>query len=313
MSYAHEQDKIEKRWPAAVAFIRERGLNEFFGAKRADVGIVCRAACTTGSSARCSGSGSPTPSATRRCRSTAERHLSAGARGVRAPSARARTRPGDRGRPARLHRAGDRRDPAPRRRQTRMHGKDVLPMAGEYTGQVDAAAGSKFLAPPDLAPALLAAIATARRTAPAGRALSGARVPPRPPGFCTGCPERPVFAAMKLVERSSAAPRLGRHRLPHLLDLPPFNIGAHGGLRPRPGLQLGAAGDAAGARDLDHGRRRLLAQRAHFGRRERRVQQGRRRPRHHEERLHLRDRHAGVVLALAREHKARRPCRSTER
>ncbi len=29
----------------------------------------------------------------------------------------------------------------------------------------------------------------------------GGMVPPRPPNFCTGCPERPVFAALKLVER----------------------------------------------------------------------------------------------------------------
>ena len=26
-------------------------------------------------------------------------------------------------------------------------------------------------------------------------------MPPRPPGFCTGCPERPFFAALKLAER----------------------------------------------------------------------------------------------------------------
>jgi indolepyruvate ferredoxin oxidoreductase alpha subunit len=33
------------------------------------------------------------------------------------------------------------------------------------------------------------------------RALLGEPVPPRPPGFCIGCPERPVFSALKLVER----------------------------------------------------------------------------------------------------------------
>ena len=30
-SYLHEKEKIEKRWPAAVKFIRERRLNEHFG------------------------------------------------------------------------------------------------------------------------------------------------------------------------------------------------------------------------------------------------------------------------------------------
>ena len=52
-------------------------------------------------------------------------------------------------------------------------------------------------------------------------------VPPRPPGFCTGCPERPIFSAMKLVEKE-----LGPHHVAadigcHLFSiLPPFNIGA---------------------------------------------------------------------------------------
>src|SRR5690606_35831003 len=47
----------------------------------------------------------------------------------------------------------------------------------------------------------------------------------RPPGFCTGCPERPIFSAMKLVERE-----LGTHHVSadigcHLFSiLPPFNI-----------------------------------------------------------------------------------------
>ena len=61
-------------------------------------------------------------------------------------------------------------------------------------------------------------------------------VPERPPGLCTGCPERPVFAAMKLVEQE-----LGLHHVSadigcHLFSiLPPFNIGATTmgfGLRP---------------------------------------------------------------------------------
>ena len=52
-------------------------------------------------------------------------------------------------------------------------------------------------------------------------------MPQRPPGFCIGCPERPIFAAMKLVEKE-----LGTHHIAadigcHLFSiLPPFNIGA---------------------------------------------------------------------------------------
>src|SRR4028118_128569 len=40
MSFAHEQDKVKVRWPAAERFIRERGLNEVFGPQEAPVGIV---------------------------------------------------------------------------------------------------------------------------------------------------------------------------------------------------------------------------------------------------------------------------------
>ena len=40
MSFAHEQDKIKNRWPAAEKFIRDRHLNEVFGPKAAPVGLV---------------------------------------------------------------------------------------------------------------------------------------------------------------------------------------------------------------------------------------------------------------------------------
>ena len=66
-------------------------------------------------------------------------------------------------------------------------------------------------------------------------------MPPRPPGFCTGCPERPIFAAMKLVEKE-----LGNHHVSadigcHLFSiLPPFNIGAT-----TMGYGLGPAGASA--------------------------------------------------------------------
>ena len=54
-----------------------------------------------------------------------------------------------------------------------------------------------------------------------------AQVHPRPPSFCTGCPERPIFTAIKMIEKE-----LGQHHVScdigcHLFSiLPPFNIGA---------------------------------------------------------------------------------------
>jgi indolepyruvate ferredoxin oxidoreductase alpha subunit len=66
-------------------------------------------------------------------------------------------------------------------------------------------------------------------------------VQPRPPSFCTGCPERPIFTAIKLLERE-----LGPHHIScdigcHLFSiLPPFNLGAT-----TMGYGLGWAGAAA--------------------------------------------------------------------
>src|SRR5499427_5670109 len=39
-SFAHEREKIEKRWPAAIRFIKQRKLNEVFGGDIEDVGII---------------------------------------------------------------------------------------------------------------------------------------------------------------------------------------------------------------------------------------------------------------------------------
>ena len=39
-TYAHEQEKIKERWPAAVRFIEEHRLNEFFAEDADDIGIV---------------------------------------------------------------------------------------------------------------------------------------------------------------------------------------------------------------------------------------------------------------------------------
>ena len=39
-SFLHEREKIQKRWPAALKFIQERALNEFFAEDASDVGIA---------------------------------------------------------------------------------------------------------------------------------------------------------------------------------------------------------------------------------------------------------------------------------
>ena len=123
--------------------------------------------------------------------------------------------------------------------KTRLHGKDILPMAGEYTGQIMLDGITSFLR--ENAPALLPDQVRARNTPPAPIPDLSQTVPIRPPGFCTGCPERPIFAAMKLVEQE-----LGRHQISadigcHLFGaLPPFEIGGQ-----TMGYGLGPASNAA--------------------------------------------------------------------
>ena len=85
--------------------------------------------------------------------------------------------------------------------QVKLHGKGLFPMAGEYTGVVMLDAVEKFIrhAAPTMLPAAVRAPNTERPEIPD---LSKT-VPIRPPGFCTGCPERPIFAAMKLVQKET--------------------------------------------------------------------------------------------------------------
>jgi indolepyruvate ferredoxin oxidoreductase alpha subunit len=68
-----------------------------------------------------------------------------------------------------------------------------------------------------------------------------ATVHARPPGFCTGCPERPIFTAMKLVERELGAHHVSADIGCHLFSiLPPFDLG-----NTTMGYGLGAAGASA--------------------------------------------------------------------
>ncbi len=89
--------------------------------------------------------------------------------------------------------------------QTALHGKDLLQMAGEYTTEVMArgvgAFAARYLpatAQTEAASQWLAGNDERRR---AVAALLGQPLPARPPGFCIGCPERPVFSALKLAQQ----------------------------------------------------------------------------------------------------------------
>ncbi|MBT9487606.1 MAG: indolepyruvate ferredoxin oxidoreductase subunit alpha [Rubrivivax sp.] len=88
--------------------------------------------------------------------------------------------------------------------QTPVHGKDLLPPTGEYSVEVVAQGLINFcerhLPDVDLAPAKAWLAGNAQRRADVAKAMGP--LPARPPGFCIGCPERPVFSALKLAQQA---------------------------------------------------------------------------------------------------------------
>ncbi len=114
--------------------------------------------------------------------------------------------------------------------QTRIHGKDVLPMAGQYTPEVLQAGIAGFLERAGLedAEAVRVAAVPAEISSLKDQAAGYLEepIPPRPPTFCTGCPERPVFTAIKLVERDLGATHICCDiGCLTFSTLPPFDLG----------------------------------------------------------------------------------------
>ena len=240
MSYLHEQDKIQNRWPAAEKFIVENNLNEVFGPERALLGIVVQGGMYNGVVRALQRLGladiygnSDVPlyvlNVTYPLVKDEFDQFCQGKEHVLVV---------EEGQPdfieqqlgSFLYKS---------RSSVELHGKGMLPMAGEYTGQVMLDGVTAFLkvAGPEMLPGTVRA---PNAKAPQIPDLSKT-VPIRPPGFCTGCPERPIFAAMKLTEQE-----LGKHQISgdigcHLFAaLPPFEIGGA-----TMGYGLGPASNAA--------------------------------------------------------------------
>ncbi|MGI9524112.1 MAG: thiamine pyrophosphate-dependent enzyme [Hyphomicrobiaceae bacterium] len=226
MSYIQEQDKVNNRWPAAQNYILNNKLNEILGPREAPVGIVMQGGMYNGVIRALQRLGLASI--------YGETEVPLYVLNVTYPvvdeeflefcQGKSSILIVEEGQPnfleqafgSVLYRAGGR---------VKIYGKDVFPMAGEYTGQVMLDAVDAFLrkAAPNLIPARLRA---PNRGPNNDIPDLTETVPTRPPGFCTGCPERPIFAALKLTEQ-----KLGKHQIAgdigcHLFaSLPPFEIG----------------------------------------------------------------------------------------
>ncbi len=239
-SFAHEKEKVQQRWPAAVKFIQERGLNEFFADAADDVGIIVQGGSYNTllrvlerlELADVFGNSRVPLYVLNVAYPVIDAEVLFFCEGKRAVLLV------EEGQPnfieqnvASILRQGDGR--------TVLHGKDMLPVAGEYTAAEVYKGVGEFLRRYDR---LDATPVAAPRPAPANAMKPLAEiVHSRPPGFCTGCPERPIFTAMKLLERE-----IGEHHVSadigcHLFSiLPPFNLG-----NTTMGYGLGTAGASA--------------------------------------------------------------------
>ena len=87
---------------------------------------------------------------------------------------------------------------------TRVLGKGCLPRSGDYTSEVflrGIAAFLKEARPSGVDADAVSAAANQMLAHKPAVADAVGDIPPRPPNFCTGCPERPVFTAIKLAQR----------------------------------------------------------------------------------------------------------------
>ncbi|MGC1107670.1 MAG: indolepyruvate ferredoxin oxidoreductase subunit alpha [Candidatus Acidiferrales bacterium] len=244
-SFVHEQEKIEKRWPAAVKFIHENKLNEVFADGKQDFGIILQGGMynTAIRSLELLGLSDAFGESEIPLSVLNVTYPLVGEEIVKFCEGKRAVLMIEEGQPdfleQNLHAILRKANVS-----TKVHGKDFLLMAGEYTAAVVLRGIFKFVN--QYAPQMLDRNhlpAAVRPAAPATQALDivQGQVHARPPSFCTGCPERPIFTAMKLVERE-----LGSHHVScdigcHLFSiLPPFNLGAT-----TMGYGLGWAGAAA--------------------------------------------------------------------
>ncbi len=220
-NFVHEVEKIDKRWPAAIDYIRKNRLNEFLGGDRGDIGVIVqgglynslnRALELAGLADAFGDTDIPVY-----CLNVTYPLIAEEVKGFCLDKKAVLLI--EEGQPEYIEQSVNsilRNADI----QTRIVGKEVLPRAGEYTSGVLVEGIRKFLEKyaPDRSP-----------KAPARGAQSNAVasvVPQRPAGFCTGCPERPVFSAMKLVQKDIGKFHVSCDIGCHLFSiLPPFDIG----------------------------------------------------------------------------------------
>jgi indolepyruvate ferredoxin oxidoreductase alpha subunit len=230
VTFAQEKLKVEERLPAAREFIRQNKLNEFFAGDLSDIGIVVMGGLYNGLMRALYRLGLADFYGETRvpiyCLNAVYplvpeevRGFCAGKRAVLVV---------EEGHPdyiesqinVELRRAD---------LNTGVFGKGMLPMAGEYTSEVMLQGLAAFLA--ETRPAgvdagivgkFVGQLVERKRQA----AEDAGPLPPRPPNFCTGCPERPVFSAIKLLQKETGPTHISSDIGCHsFATFAPFSLG----------------------------------------------------------------------------------------
>lgn len=230
--YEHEREKIAKRLPAALDFIQQHKLNEFFPGRHDHLGIIT-----------CGGSYNTVIRALQR-QGLADVYGNADipiyCLNVAYPlvpdelvefcAGKEQVLVLEEGQPEYIEQGIQ---TALRRRdvQTRVYGKDIMPMAGEYTGQVMLEGITRFVQASDRGDVPLQldldeVLALRTPCSDDDIAALMENLPPRPAGLCTGCPERPLFSAIKQLQEDLGpfhiSSDIGCHSF---ATAAPFNLG----------------------------------------------------------------------------------------
>lgn len=207
-TYVQEKLKIDVRWPEAVRFIREQRINEFFDGAIDDVGIVVQGGLFNGA-----------------LRALQKANLASEDGRSKIPlyvlnatyplvpeevvefcRGKRRILVIEEGQPAFIEQA-IKAILQEEQSATRVSGKDVLPIAGEYVGAVMLEGITRFFAEARPADPHAQGIRRFSRrieeVKQQAAQLLGSPVPARYPTFCTGCPERPVFSALRLFQQQT--------------------------------------------------------------------------------------------------------------
>ncbi|GLQ72015.1 thiamine pyrophosphate-dependent enzyme [Vibrio penaeicida] len=251
-SFLHEEEKITKRWPAAVEYIQQNHLNEFFFGKEKNIGIILQGGCYNNVIRALEKLGVSDI--------YGESDIPLYVLNVTYPlvddelesfcKSKDAVLVIEQGQPNFIE-----QNIASIFKQkeitTELHGKDVLPLAGEYNAKTLIKGISQFLGQYDIShntdcKSIGSNISVVEISEPSPvkevePEPLNTLINPRPPGFCTGCPERPVFTALKMLEKDIGTHHVSADIGCHLFSiLPPFNLG-----NTTMGYGLGGAGVSA--------------------------------------------------------------------